>query len=222
VAQAKRLSVVTSVPERRSQAERTAETRARIMRGVLESIAAVGFQRTTAAEITRRAGVTWGAVQHHFGDKDGILVSVLEDSFDRFAAHLDDIPVEGTGLPKRAALFVDGAWAHFGSAEYRSTFEILLHDLGRDDAAVSPALRPSDSPSWQGPMFQLWDRTWMQIFADAPLTRRRHRVLEHYTVSVLSGLATMNMLEGTPTRGRRTELAYLKDTLTRELAGHGA
>ena len=41
----------------------------------VECIAELGFQRTTAQEITRRAGVTWGAVQHHFGDKDGILLA---------------------------------------------------------------------------------------------------------------------------------------------------
>ena len=61
--------------ERRSHAERTAATRLRIVEAVIESIAEVGFQRTTAVEITRRAGVTWGAVQHHFGDKDGILIA---------------------------------------------------------------------------------------------------------------------------------------------------
>ena len=64
--------------ERRSHAERTAETRCRVMAAVVESIADVGYQKTTSAEIARRAGVTWGAVQHHFGDKDGILMAVLE------------------------------------------------------------------------------------------------------------------------------------------------
>ena len=41
---------------RRSHAERTAETRSRIIRAVLECIADLGFQRTTAVEITRRLG----------------------------------------------------------------------------------------------------------------------------------------------------------------------
>lgn len=57
------------VPSRRSHAERTAETQARIVAAVVASIAERGLQRTTAAEVTRRAGVTWGAVQHHFGGK---------------------------------------------------------------------------------------------------------------------------------------------------------
>ncbi|MBW2313227.1 MAG: TetR family transcriptional regulator [Deltaproteobacteria bacterium] len=55
---------------RRSQAERSAETRTRILAAVIDSIADVGLQRSTAAEIACRAGVTWGAVQHHVGDKE--------------------------------------------------------------------------------------------------------------------------------------------------------
>lgn len=194
---------------RRSQAERTAETRARIVAAVFESIAAVGLARTTAVEITRRAGVTWGAVQHHFGGKDGMLVAAVEDSFQHFAAHFADVDSDGTTLVDRTAMFVDGAWEHFGSREYRSAFEILLYHLGRDDL--------SDSPTWRGAMFRAWDRVWMQMFADSRLPRRRHLVLEQYTLSVLSGLASTQMLEGGRSRLLAAELGILKDTLVREL-----
>jgi hypothetical protein len=67
-------------------------------------------------------------------------------------------------------------------------------------------------------MFQSWDRIWMRLFADARITRRRHRMLEHYTISVLSGLATTLMLEGEGASVRPEELAFLQDTLARELA----
>src|SRR5262245_62336179 len=119
------------VPERvrRSQAERTAETRARIIEAVVACIDELGFPRATASEIGRRAGVTWGAVQHHFGGKDGILAAVLEDSFARFARRFDDLPAQPASLEERASLFVQRAWEHFGSAHYRSTFEILLRWL---------------------------------------------------------------------------------------------
>ncbi len=39
----------------------------------------------------------------------------------------------------------------------------------------------------------------------------------HYTVSVLSGLAATQMLEGQGARVRARELGFLKDTLCREL-----
>lgn len=196
--------------QRRSHAERTAETRTRIIEAVLECIAERGFQRTTASEITRRAGVTWGAVQHHFGGKDGILIAVLEDSFGRFAVRLDDVLVEDTELSKRVSLFIERAWEHFGSAEYRSTFEILLNYVGREDVA--------DPNSWQSQMFRAWDAVWMRIFHDAPLSPRRHRLLERYTISTLSGLASTRMLGGPDAPVQTEELALLERTLVRELS----
>ena len=136
---------------RRTQAERTAATRERIVRAVVESISEVGFQKTTANEITRRAGVTWGAVQHHFGGKDGILDAVLEESFERFATRLAAVPTEGAPLAERVSAFVDIAWAHFGSPDYRSTFEILLN-YTRDDA--------EGEPIGQTEMISAWNRVW--------------------------------------------------------------
>ncbi len=197
------------VPGRRSQAERTALTRQRIVAAVFESIAEVGLARTTAAEITRRAGVTWGAVQHHFGGKDGMLIAAVEDSFDHFASRFGDLSAVGGTLEERSRRFVDGAWAHFRSREYRSAFEILLHYIGHDDF--------SDSPSWRNEMFRSWDRVWMELFHDSKLRRNEHLAIEHYALSVLAGLASTRMLEGVRAQPRAEELGFLKDTLVREL-----
>ncbi len=199
-----------SAQPRRSNAERTAQTRARLMDAVVESIAEVGLARTTAPEIARRAGVTWGAVQHHFGGKDGILVSVLDDSFRRFAEGLEGIPIEGTSLEKRASLFIDRAWEHFGSAHYRSTYEILIHYLGREDSRAKR--------DWRDRMSRDWDRIWRRLFADAHLPRRRHFVLQHYTIAVLSGLASTLMLEGAQVELRPAVLELLKENLAEQLA----
>lgn len=195
------------VRPRRSHAERTAETRGRILSAVVETIAEAGFPAATAVEITRRAGVTWGAVQHHFGGKDGMLVAVVEDSFAHFAARLEDVPRAGA-VQRRVALFLERAWEHFGSVEYRSTFEILRSHL-------------REVPNWQERMFHALDAVWMQLFGDAPIPRRRHFLLQHYTIAVLSGLSATLLLEGPHARLRPAELDLLADTLVRELQGAG-
>jgi AcrR family transcriptional regulator len=181
------------------------------MRAVVESISAVGYQRTTSAEIARRAGVTWGAVQHHFGDKDGILMAVLAESFGEFAGALSAAPDEDESLEKRVSAFVDLAWAHFGSPHFRSTFEILLnlpHDL---------------ELTWQRETLDAWYALWSRYFPRSAPSRRRTVDLMHYTVSTLAGLAATRILEGggAPVRTapvRTRELEFLKDTLRRELA----
>jgi AcrR family transcriptional regulator len=199
--------------ERRSHAERTAETRAKLIAAVVESIAETGLARTTAPEIARRAGVTWGAVQHHFGGKDCMLVAVLDDSFRRFAALMETIPLADTSLEERAALFIDRAWQHFSSPHYRSTYEILLHYLGRGEKR-----RGGAGGDWRERMFGAWDALWQRLFGGTRLSRTQHFVLQHYTISVLSGLASTIMLEGSEAAIRGSELELLKETLARELA----
>ena len=192
--------------ERRSHAERTAETRARVMAAVVASIAEVGYQRSTAAEIARRAGVTWGAVQHHFGDKDGILMAVLEEAFDDFARLHAKSPKEGEGIEKRVSLFIDRSATHFGSALYRSNFEILLN-------------LPTDLElSWQQQMLAAWIRIWSRYFPETDASDPGSVDLMSYTISVLSGLAATRMLEGRGANIGSGELRYLKDTLVREVS----
>jgi hypothetical protein len=67
-------------------------------------------------------------------------------------------------------------------------------------------------------MLHSWDGIFRRLFADASIERERLLQLEHYTVSVLSGLASMLMLEASDRTLPATELGWLKQTLTRELA----
>ena len=196
-------------PARRSQAARTAETRAKILEAVVECIAEVGFQRTTAAEITRRAGVTWGAVQHQFGDKDGILRAVLQESFDRFAERLADVPGPDAALEDRVAAFVDRAWEHFGSDDYRSTFEILLSLDAPTDGGPEPV--------WQGEMMNAWSAIWSGVFADTGLSQSASLGLQRYTISALVGTAALRMIGTVHPHPRGSELALLKSPLVREV-----
>jgi AcrR family transcriptional regulator len=190
--------------ERRSQVERTTETRDRIMTAVVESIGEVGYAKTTASEIATRAGVTWGAVQYHFGDKDGIIIAVLEESFNRFTAVVSELPDGGMPLEDRVALFIDRSWEHFGSTHYRSTFEILLN--------------PPAELSWKSEMLTAWMRIWSAFFPESMMSSRKTADIMRYTISVLSGLATTSLLEGDPSRSRAREVGFLKEWLVAKLA----
>ncbi len=195
--------------KRRTHAERSAETRRRIMAAVAEAISDIGFHRTTATEISRRSGVSWGAAQHHFGDKDGILIAVLVNSFNRFAERLASLSVEDKPLEARVASFVDAAWEHFGSPHYRCTLEILLNMPPPDWFSQELPLRDATLEAWSS----IWDR----FFGDADLSPRNELALQYYMVSVLSGLAAMNRFETPGVERRRIELRFLKETLVREL-----
>jgi AcrR family transcriptional regulator len=203
------LEVPKAAGKRRTHAERSAETRSRIKAAVAEAISDLGFHRTTAAEISRRSGVSWGAAQHHFGDKDGILTAVLVDSFNRFAEQLAIIRVEGRSLEERVASFVDAAWEHFGSPHYRCTLEILLNIPPPDWFSQELPLRDATLEAWNG--------IWNRFFGNANLSPRNEIAIQYYTISVLSGLAAMKRFEGPAVERRQIELRFLKETLVCEL-----
>jgi len=176
------------------------------MAAVVECITESGYHAATASEIARRSGLTWGAVQHHFGDKDGILAAVLEDSFSRFTETLAEAPTAGA-LEARVSGFVRCAWRHFGSPHYRTTFSILVN-------------LPGDPQSpWQERLLVAWTDVWRRAFPESRLREGRTRSLMLYALSVLTGLAGLQALNRAPLGPLETELRWLEDTMLREIGG---
>ena len=63
---------------RRSQAERSGATQAALLSAARSLFAEKGYAGTPREEIVAAAGVTRGALQHHFGDKATLFVAVYE------------------------------------------------------------------------------------------------------------------------------------------------
>ena len=61
-----------------SQAERTEATRAALLEAARALFAERGYAATAAEEVVRRAGVTRGAMYHHFRDKKALFRAVHE------------------------------------------------------------------------------------------------------------------------------------------------
>jgi AcrR family transcriptional regulator len=83
---------------RRSQEERRSSTRAALLAAGRELFATLGFADVPAEQIVRTAGVTRGAMYHHFGDKTELFAAVFEqleaEITDEIATSLADVSDE--------------------------------------------------------------------------------------------------------------------------------
>jgi AcrR family transcriptional regulator len=64
---------------RRSQAERRAATRGALLGAARELFAAEGYSGVSTEALVRRAGVTRGALYHHFADKRDLFRALVEE-----------------------------------------------------------------------------------------------------------------------------------------------
>jgi AcrR family transcriptional regulator len=64
---------IRKTSERRTQADRREATRAALLEATVACLVEEGYAKTTTPRIAERAGVTPGALQHHFGSKSELL-----------------------------------------------------------------------------------------------------------------------------------------------------
>jgi AcrR family transcriptional regulator len=130
-----RLSMPQERTERRTQAERSLETRERIIRASIELLHTRGFAGFRVADVTEVAGVSRGAQSHHFHSKAELVLAVFKKVFEEASEQsLARIASVGPGDDVVAAMVTDAAAFFLGE-----NFAIGLDLLGAADR--DPELR---------------------------------------------------------------------------------
>lgn len=110
---------------RRTQEERSATTRRKVIDAAIDCIAEEGLRRATTTRVARRAGVTWGAIQHQFGDKETILRAVMQRGVDELQREFEAIP-EDLPVRERIHTVVQRTWDVFNRPFFRAFLEVAL------------------------------------------------------------------------------------------------
>ncbi|UJW31997.1 TetR/AcrR family transcriptional regulator [Saccharothrix sp. AJ9571] len=71
------------MPTRR--AETSQESRRLLVEAAATAFAARGYRQTTVAEVAEIAGISRGSIPWHFGNKEGLLLAVVEHAFELVA-----------------------------------------------------------------------------------------------------------------------------------------
>jgi AcrR family transcriptional regulator len=119
---------------------RAERTRALIMNETVRCVVEEGFAAASAKHIAERAGVTWGVIQYHFGDRDGLLAAVVESGFDELRARMATVDIPQGSSREQVTALVDAAWAAFSTPTSRASLEILVATRSRRDHATSEHL----------------------------------------------------------------------------------
>src|SRR5207245_6504138 len=95
---------------RRTQAERTATTRALLLDATVECLADLGYARMTTADVAARAGLSRGAQLYHFASKAELVATAVDHLLERLHAQFLEAMA---GLPagaERGPAVVESLW----------------------------------------------------------------------------------------------------------------
>ncbi len=172
---------------RRTRAQRSNETRARVIDAASACICEEGLVHTNLSRIAIRAQVTTGAIQHQFGDKAAVLHAVVEHGFEQLARCIATTLTEEMALEARVGAFIDALAEGYAGPHTRASLEILL-------GMRSHAAFRHRSLRFLAGIRATVDRIWMGAFFDAPASRARHIEAQRVIFATINGQALEGIL----------------------------
>lgn len=128
-----------ALPARRRQADRSAETRRRLLDATIDCLAELGYRGTTLAEIVSRAGVSRGAQVHHFGSRQQLMVEAAEDLLRQTYRDLGEMLLALPDARSRLERTVTAAWERLFSTPQFRAYQALL-SASHHDPELAAAL----------------------------------------------------------------------------------
>ena len=109
----------------RPRKEMIAETRAKLVSAARHAFGTVGYAEASMDDFTAAAGLTRGALYHHFGDKKGLLQAVIAEIDAEMAVRLREVAGKA---PTRWQRFVDECTSYIEMALEPEIQRIMFRD----------------------------------------------------------------------------------------------
>jgi AcrR family transcriptional regulator len=175
---------------RRTQAERTATTRAALLAATVDTLVERGYRHTTTTDVARRAGVSPGALLHHFPTKADLLTAAVGHLFDQrltdFRKAMADLPPD----TPRVDAAVDVLWSMFSGATFTAWLELWV--AARTDPELTEAVARVDRE-----FMSASEDVFREVFAEeTALNPELPRFAVAIVFTYLTGMATSRLVPG--------------------------
>jgi AcrR family transcriptional regulator len=191
-------------------------TRERVLDAAVACILDEGFYRASSNMIARRAGVTWGVIQYHFGTREALLLAVHERAIDELDRCLTDAVITGDSVEARLRSFVDVLWSYYRRPEFLASMQVMLN-LSHD-----PTTADSTQAALKAVGARINERvpTLVRAVVDADLPDAEIERIGRFLYNVVRGLALdQELLEAMPIEhSTAEEFDAQRDELVRVLA----
>lgn len=134
-------------------------TREKVLQAAIDCVIELGYRETSTNEVARRAGVTWGVIQHQFGSREQLLLAVLDHIWARLQRLVREAAITGVTLEDRLGAVLDVLALHYADPWHLVELQIGL-DLGTNPHTSAET---RDAVARHGARLgEMWQPLWRQ------------------------------------------------------------
>ncbi len=180
---------------RRTQAERSAAMRERLLDATIECLVTYGYSGTTTPRIAEVAGVTRGAQVHHFRSKEDLVVAAVEHLAEqRTQAAIRELG-RVAAIPDPVTTALDFLWESHQGPMFIATVELWV--AARTDRALARHIERVE-PVVNGTLIA----AIAQLMPDHPAPKEIRNVV-YTAMDALRGILVSSFIDDDPKRARR-------------------
>ncbi len=174
--------------QRRTQDERRAETRRALVGATVDCLLEHGYRGASLARIAQKAGLTTGAVQHHFRTRQELMLAAMEEELFAPMYDMDPAAQAGNSTTDRCRFAVENIWHWYGDPRYPAVWDIIL--AARYDDELMASIQ-----AWRVRSTKEFDEAFVLLFPERRFSSEWLKNLQHFMTCHLRGMAMMMIYE---------------------------
>lgn len=182
--------------QRRTQADRSEETRGKLLEAALKVLREQGYSDLSIAEVAKEAELSRGALMHHYPTKDDLIFKTLEyahvELLERTRARTAQLPA---GADPIEALITDSKDFFFG---HLFLILVAVQDATKNNPKLSKKLKAL-ARKFRFPIEWAWEEVLVNHGLPADLAED----VVWLTLSIVRGLAMRTLFQDDPARFER-------------------
>ena len=183
------MSTRAPAARRRTQAERTRDTRRKLVDGAIALLKTKRYAGFRTAEVAGLAGVSKGAQTHHFPSKDRLVLEALEEVFERTRARAFERIAAASRDPSRMLdLLVADSREFFLGDDFLLSLDLMMADPGSALGSGVKAL----ANQYRLPV----EDAWLEALVQAGHPRELARDVVRFTYAIARGCAVRQLILG--------------------------
>jgi len=175
-----------AAPARRTQEDRSRDAKERLLGATIDVLMRRGYNGLTTKEVAKTAGLSNGALMHHYASKAELVMAATAAVYDECIVRGQRIARTAEAVKKPIEGFISDSLSVYFDWPFIAALEVIM--VARTDPELMERIIPV-----MDNYRQTTNALWLEVFRKAGYTPKQARTILNLTLNMTRGMAVNRM-----------------------------